>query len=113
MVASHETNRLRTENSRAVNLRAKVSTVVDSSLQEDQARMFVRCNDRRKLEIFVEHAVGSICVPMSDAALEVKFRDLTNGHLHRAQSESLMELCWEVEKLEDISELSQLSSPIY
>jgi 2-methylcitrate dehydratase PrpD len=96
---------------RAVNLRTKISTIVDAGLHEDQARIFVRCQDRRRLEKFVEHALGSNGRPMSDEALEDKFRNLTKGHLARDRSEQLLKLCWEIEEVDDISKLSEVSSP--
>src|SRR5437867_1647637 len=46
-------------------LRERVATVVDSTLKEDQVRILVTTADGRRLEKFVEHAVGSIQRPMT------------------------------------------------
>ena len=39
------------------------------------------CAPRRVLDLFVEHAVGSLARPMSDDALAAKFLGLTDGVL--------------------------------
>ena len=80
-------------------LRDRVSTVVDSSLHEDQVRIAVVTKNGRRLEKFVEHAVGSLDHPMSDKDLEAKFTGLANGVLPPDQQRKLMDLCWSVEGL--------------
>src|SRR6185436_13477771 len=42
-----------------VALRDRVSTVVDTAIKEDQVRIAVILKDGRRLEKFIEHAVGS------------------------------------------------------
>jgi 2-methylcitrate dehydratase PrpD len=80
-------------------LRDRVSTVVDSSLHEDQVRIAVVTKNGRRLEKFVEHAVGSLDHPMSDKDLEAKFTGLANGVLPPERQRKLMDLCWSVEGL--------------
>ena len=55
--------------------------------------------DGRKLHKFIEHAVGSVEVPMTDSALEAKFSDLAEGILPGPQIRRLLDACWGVEKL--------------
>jgi 2-methylcitrate dehydratase PrpD len=80
-------------------LRDRVSTVVDSSLHEDQVRIALVTKNGRRLEKFVEHAVGSLDHPMSDKDLEAKFTGLANGVLLPDLQRKLMDLCWSVEGL--------------
>jgi 2-methylcitrate dehydratase PrpD len=80
-------------------LRDRVSTVVDSSLHEDQVRIALVTKNGRRLEKFVEHAVGSLDHPMSDKDLEAKFTGLANGALLPDLQRKLMDLCWSVEGL--------------
>jgi len=82
-----------------VSLRDRVSTVVDSSLHEDQVRIALITKNGRRLEKFVEHAVGSLDHPMSDKDLEAKFTGLANGVLPPDRQRKLMDLCWSVEGL--------------
>src|SRR5438093_10369684 len=54
-------------------LRDRVTATIDPAIKEDQVRATVTLKDGRTLEKFVEHVVGSIERPMSDADLEAKF----------------------------------------
>src|SRR5204862_47922 len=75
-------------------LRDRVSTVIDSSLHEDQVRISLTTKAGRHLEKFVEHAVGSLDHPMTDKDLEAKFTGLANGILSADRQRKLMDLCW-------------------
>jgi 2-methylcitrate dehydratase PrpD len=80
-------------------LRDRVSTVIDSSLHEDQVRIALTTESGRRIEKFVEHAVGSLDHPMSDRDLEAKFTGLANGVLPADRQRKLTDLCWNVEAL--------------
>lgn len=80
-------------------LRDRVSSSVDSALHEDQVRITLTAKDGRRLEKFVEHAVGSVENPMSDRDLETKFMGLASGVLPADRQRRLMDLCWKIEGL--------------
>lgn len=88
-------------------LRDRVSTVVDSSLHEDQVRITLTRKNGSPLEKFVEHAVGSLDHPMSDNDLEAKFSGLTVAVLSNQQQRRLMDLCWKVEGLAKVSVIAE------
>ena len=94
-----------------VGLRERVTAVVSESLHEDQARVAIQLRDGRTLERFVEHAVGSIDRPMSDADLEAKFRGLTDGILSPSETDALVGNCWRVGTLPDASVLARMAVP--
>ncbi|HXF66146.1 MAG TPA: MmgE/PrpD family protein [Burkholderiales bacterium] len=94
-----------------VALRGRVSAEVERGVREDQARVVIRLKDGRRLECFVEHAIGSLGNPMSDADLEAKFRGLAQGILSPPETQRLIELCWEVGRLEDAAEIARASVP--
>ncbi|KAK3080560.1 hypothetical protein LTR53_020527, partial [Teratosphaeriaceae sp. CCFEE 6253] len=52
-----------------------VDAIADGSLAADEVRLIVRFKDGSELEKHVEHAVGSLEVPMSDEQLTEKFVD--------------------------------------
>jgi len=89
-------------------LRAKVVPTVDAAIREDQADMTVVLNDGRRLDRFIQHAVGSVEVPMTDRALEVKFADLADGILPQEQARRLIDACWSVEGLKDAADIARL-----
>src|SRR5213083_3345879 len=92
-------------------LRDRVSTIVDSMLREDQVRIVVATKDGHRLEKFVEHAVGSVDHPMSDRDLETKFTGLTEGILSSDRRSRLMELCWNVQGLNEAAAIAQAATP--
>ena len=83
-----------------VALRGKVNFKTDASIAEDQVRIAITLKDGKRLEKFVEHAVGSVTNPMSDRALEAKFSGQCQGILPQDKAKRVIEMCWGVEELE-------------
>ena len=92
-------------------LRDRVSAVADPAVHEDQVRIAIRMRDGSTIEKFVEHAIGSLGKPMSDAALEAKFRSFADGILSAAEADRLMRLCWDIGKAKDAAEVARASVP--
>jgi len=65
----------------------------------------------KTVEKVVEHAIGSLHRPMSDADLEAKFRGLAKGILGQADCDRLIGLCWKIGELEDAAEIAGASVP--
>jgi 2-methylcitrate dehydratase PrpD len=85
-------------------------TVVDPAIREDQVRITIALKDGRRLEKFIEHAIGSVEKPMSDAALEAKFTDLAAGILPPDQIRRLMDLCWNIDDLHAAAEVAKAAT---
>jgi len=91
-------------------LRDRVSTVMDSALHEDQVRIVLTTKDGRRLEKFVEHAVGSLDHPMTDKDLESKFTGLTGRVLSAERQHKLMDLCWNIAALSEASAIAKAAA---
>jgi len=94
-----------------VALRSRVSPIVDPVVKPEQVYMTVALTDGRRLTKHIEKAVGSVEVPMSDHALEVKFADLTDDILAPEQTRKLMDLCWNVESLSSAADIARAGAP--
>jgi len=92
-------------------LRDRVSAAVEPGVHEDQVRVTIRLKDGRTLEKFVEHAIGSVDKPMSDADLEAKFRGFARGILSQVECDNLIRLCWGIAGLKDAGEVARASVP--
>jgi 2-methylcitrate dehydratase PrpD len=92
-------------------LRDRVNAVIDKGMHEDQARVAIRLKSGKTVEKFVQHAIGSLDRPMSDADLEAKFRGLAKGILAEAECNRLIELCWKIGDLGDVAEIARASVP--
>jgi 2-methylcitrate dehydratase PrpD len=92
-------------------LRDKVSAVVDKSVHEDAAHIAITLNDGRTLTKHVEHAIGSLARPMSDADLEAKFRKFATGILSAGETDALVKLCWSIETLKSAGDIARAAVP--
>jgi 2-methylcitrate dehydratase PrpD len=59
-----------------VALRNKVQATVDDSIKEEAVQVTAVLKDGRRIEVRVDHAIGSVENPLSDAQLEAKFAAL-------------------------------------
>ncbi|HTP95359.1 MAG TPA: MmgE/PrpD family protein [Burkholderiales bacterium] len=94
-----------------VALRAKVSASVDRAVRKDEAYVTIGLADGRTLEKHVEHAIGTLERPMSDADLERKFRGLTTDTLAPRRIDELIALCWNIGTLADAGAIGRASAP--
>jgi 2-methylcitrate dehydratase PrpD len=90
-----------------VALRHKVTVHPDAKVGAAQCTLVVKLKDGRTLTRPIEHAIGSLEKPMSDAALEAKFTDLADGILPKDQCRRVMDMCWGIEKLSDAGALAE------
>jgi 2-methylcitrate dehydratase PrpD len=86
-------------------VRERVTAVADAFITEDQARVEVELDDGRTIVRFVEQSLGNLRCPLSDRQLEDKFRDQAVRILPTAQVDNLIELCWRLDGLNEVSEL--------
>lgn len=94
-----------------VALRDRVTATVAADVREDQVRARIRLADGRVLERSIEHVVGSLDRPMTDADLEAKFRGLAQDHLSDADVAALIAMLWEIERLPDAGAIAQACVP--
>ena len=92
---------------RVVALRDRVSAREDSAIGRTEARVTIRTRDGRTFGRHVEHALGTLARPMSDADLEAKFRGLAREVLPPAQIEETIHLCWKITALPDAGALAR------
>lgn len=94
-----------------VELRRRVSATVDPAIAEDEAHATAVLRDGRRVVVHVEHAVGSLERPMSDAALDDKFRSLAEPVLGAARTAALLQAARAVGGARDLHGLAALARP--
>ena len=92
--------------SRVIALRARVHATIDPALAPDAARVTLLLADGTRRSETVDHAVGSLLRPMSDEALAEKLRALAGEILPAPRIEALIDLCWRIESLPDVSAIA-------
>jgi 2-methylcitrate dehydratase PrpD len=90
-------------------LRDRVHASVDPGIEEAAADVTVTCTDGRTLHVRVEHAIGSLQRPMSDADLARKFHGLVDPVLGAARADLLIEHCMRLAAAPDLRELTALA----
>ena len=83
----------------------------DPSVTEDQVHVEVELRDGRKLLKFVEQSLGNIHRPLTDKQLEEKFRDQAILVLPAREVESVIQLCWKIDQLDDVGDLVTATVP--
>jgi 2-methylcitrate dehydratase PrpD len=94
-----------------VALRNKVQATVDNNVREESADVTAFLKDGRKVHVFVEHAIGSLHRPMSDAALEAKFHGMSDAVLGADTTNALLQACWKLGDAKDVRQVTALTTP--
>jgi 2-methylcitrate dehydratase PrpD len=92
-------------------IRSVTTAVADPSITEDQVRIEVALQGGKTVELFVEQSLGNVHRPLSNAALEEKFRDQAVLALPAATVETLIERCWRIDALRDVGTLCRATVP--
>jgi len=92
-------------------LRDRIHAVVDHGIDEAAADVTVTCKDGRTLHVFVEHAIGSVQRPMSDAHLAAKFHGLVDPVLGEARANALIGQAATLAVAPDLAALSRSARP--
>jgi 2-methylcitrate dehydratase PrpD len=90
-----------------VALRDRVRAQVDDAIDEASADVTVTMRDGRKHHVFVEHAIGSLERPMSDADLAAKFHGLVDPGLGAARAEELIGLSMQLGGAPDVRAIAR------
>ena len=94
-----------------VTLRGRIAPKADPGLKPDQARVIVTLEDGRRIDEFVEHALGSAQAPMSDADLDRKFIALTADILSAAKAAKVLSNCRAAADLDNAAQLIAATRP--
>ena len=92
-------------------VRGRVSAAADAGLRDDEAWVTITLADGRRFERHIEHATGSADNPLSDAALDSKFRALAEDVLPASRTDALLSKCRSVETLSDVGEIARMAVP--
>jgi 2-methylcitrate dehydratase PrpD len=84
----------------------------DPSISEDQAHIDVELTNGQTISRFVEQSLGNVHRPLSDRQLEAKFKDQAVLALPESQVETLIERCWQIDRLDEVGELVSMAVPL-
>jgi 2-methylcitrate dehydratase PrpD len=96
---------------RVIELRRKVHATVDDSIAEEAVQVTAVLKDGSCVEVRVDHAIGSLQNPLSDAQLEAKFGALVAPVLGEARANEITHACWSLASLPHLRALTLLCRP--
>jgi len=94
-----------------VEVRGKVHATIDDGIDEASVEAVATLTDGRTVRVHVEHAIGSLQRPMSDADLEAKFRGMADAVLGAGQAQQLIAACWQLGQAADAGQVARLARP--
>jgi len=92
-------------------LRQRVTAQPDAALSAEAVAVEIVSRDGALISRSLEHAIGTPARPLSDAALEMKFREQAGLLLGRREVDRLVDLCWNIENLESVRDLVGATCP--
>lgn len=96
---------------RAIDLRQRISAVIDPARTPDAAHVAIALADGRTVALTVHHAIGSREQPMTDTDLERKFRGLVAPVLGTATTSHLLDLCWTLGAHDNVAAVAAAARP--
>ena len=90
--------------------RRKVVATIDDSIDEAAVDAVATLKDGRQVHVFVEHAIGSLERPMSDADLEAKFSGMSDAILGADRTRRLLDACWTLGAAGSVRDIVALAS---
>lgn len=109
-VSFHDFNDRVAKDEKLKAFRSKIGIRADRALSKLQAHVEIHFDDGTVISDRVQHALGSADNPMSDEGLEEKLIDLAEGIVPVECIRNLIETCWKVERLPDISTFLDLAA---
>jgi 2-methylcitrate dehydratase PrpD len=94
-----------------VDLRSRVSAIIEPGIEPDQVDITVMLEDGRVLNTFIEHAIGSKDNPMSDSAIDTKTKVQCAPILGDAGVERMIATCRNALILESAAEIAESATP--
>lgn len=94
-----------------VALRRKVKAEAQKGIHEDQVRVTITTTDGKVHELFVEHAIGSLGRPMSNAEVDQKVRDLCEPVLGAEQTDRFIALCRDIDSASSLAAIIEAGVP--
>ena len=92
-------------------LRDRVEAQVDNAIDEASADVTITTKNGGKHHVFVEHAIGSVERPMSDADLSAKFHGLVDPVLGSARADELIAHSMQLGTARDLRTVVKLATP--
>jgi aconitate decarboxylase len=90
-----------------VELRGKIEATASNDIRPDECKVEVTLDDGSTIVKHVQHALGSLEVPMTRDLLEEKFIDQVASVYGKPKTKQISHLLWRIEDAADVAELAR------
>ena len=94
-----------------VGLRRKIVATVDQDIDEASVDLTAILAGGRREHVLVEHAIGSLQRPLTDAQLEAKFTELSSPVIGGDQTKALIGAAWNIGRAKDVRAMAAIARP--
>jgi 2-methylcitrate dehydratase PrpD len=94
-----------------VALRRKVVASVDDSIAEEAADVTAVLRDGRRIHVRIDHAIGSLERPMTDADLEAKLHGLADPVIGASKASEVIRACWKLGAAPGVAAVVKAATP--
>ncbi len=94
-----------------VELRRKIVATVDQDIDEASVDVTAILVGGRRERVVVEHAIGSLQRPMSNAQLEAKFTELSAPVIGADKTKALIDAAWSIGSADDVRAMTAIARP--
>lgn len=94
-----------------VALRSRVEATADPNCHEDAVSIELTLTDGSRVVRRIDHAIGSLDRPLSDAQLEAKFHRQASLVIGEPASRALMDVAWQLPSLPGLEKLTRAALP--
>ncbi len=98
------------QDAKTIALRDRVEATADENVSAEEAFVSITLRNGTVVDKHIEHAIGSVQRPLTKEHLEHKFADQAQSALPMSQIEDVIAICWEIERLNKVSEISSASA---
>ncbi|EME44685.1 hypothetical protein DOTSEDRAFT_35066 [Dothistroma septosporum NZE10] len=88
-----------------ISLRDKITASADEGVKSDEVHLVVTYKDGKQMEKHIDHAVGSVEVPMTDAQLTEKFMDQCSLVLGSDKAKQASDAAWTIGDCSDVAKV--------
>jgi 2-methylcitrate dehydratase PrpD len=86
----------------------RISISASADLEDDQCRAFAKLTDGRVIEVWIEHAIGSVDRPMSSVEVDRKFFANTRASYGDERADRLLRACRNIVGLDNVAQILEI-----
>lgn len=94
--------------SEVTTVRDKITATADEGIRADETVIMVKMKDGKTFEKHIDHAIGSLKVPLTEDLLQEKFIDQAERAIGAEGAKKASDQCWGLEAVDDVASIAEV-----